>query len=208
MPQVFFGGDNEFNALVFGEQHPGTLQHLQQQLSQPSAHLLGQAQQFFANSWDLYEQFHGAEAVRLAEAAVRKVKGIFQPDSVRALYELADLQQAPPVMQRFLMACPEIRQAYHDQRVDGFAESYVDMHPGRIGLAHYDYRRVVEGVLQPVEDNPEYDWEHVEFLGDLHPDDRERTLQEKVDISTSWVFAKAYLREGKDDPVSPVGGKL
>lgn len=208
MPQVFFGGDNEFNALVFGEQHPGTLQHLQMQLAQPTEHLSASAQQFVAQAWDLYEQFNGLEAQRAAQAAIRKVKGIFQPNSVQALYELADLQQAQPVMQRFIMACPEIRRAYFDQRIDGYADSYVDMHPGRIGEDHYDYRRVVEGVYRPVEGNPEYDWEHTEWIGDLHPDDRELSLEEQLAVMSTWDVLTKYLSVGKDDPTSPVGGKL
>lgn len=208
MNQVFFGGDNEFDALVFGAQHPGTIAHLQAQLMAPTDHLSAAAQQFVAHSYDLFERFNSAEAQRLAEAAIRKVKGIFQPDSVQQLYELAMLQQAPLVMQRFIMADPVIRQAYMEQRIDGYGDTYVDYQPGAIGADHYDWRRLHEGVYQEVLDNPEYDWQHTEWLGDLHPEDRPLSLQEKMDVFSTLEFARAYLLQGKDDPTSPVGGKL
>lgn len=207
MAQVFIGGDNEFNALVYGEKHPATIQYLQTQLYQPSVQLTAASQQFFADSQDLFERFNSAEALSLAQAAIRKVKGVFQPNSIRPLWELSELQNAPLVMQRWIMAQPDIRQAYHAQRLDGYADTYVDMHPGACGSAHYDWRRVNEGVLQPV-DHPDYDWQHTEYFDDLVEGDRHLSLEEKVDILSTWDMVQAFYRQGKDDPTSPFGGKL
>lgn len=208
MAQVIVGGPREFDALIYGRPHPGTLNYLQSQLEQPSPMLTDMARQFFANSQELYERFHGAEAQRLAEAAVRKVKGIFQPNTVRSLWDLADLQQAPLVMQRWIMAMPEVREMYHQQRVDGFADTYVDVEPGQVAHNHYDWRRVNDGLVVEVADHSDYDWVHRQFYEELHEGDRDLTLEEKVDILNTWDAIQMYLRAGKDDPTSPVGGKL
>lgn len=207
MAQVIVGGPREFNALVYGQKHPGTLQFLETQLYQPSPMLNDMGQRFFADSAEIFERFNGADAQRIAQAAIRKVKAIFQPNTVRSLWDLADLQNANPVMQRWIMAQPDIRQAYHEQRLDGYSDSYVDMHPGQVGADHYDWRRVHNG-LYVEQDHADYDWKHTQYFEDLLEGDRELTLEEKVDILSTWDVVQMHLQAAKDDPTSPFGGKL
>ena len=205
MVQVVVGGNTEFNALVYGHKNPGTISYLEQQSFTLSPHLTAAGQAFFANQSQLYEQFNGAEAQRLAAAAVRKVAAIFQPNSIRPLYTLADIQNAPLVMQRWIMAEPTVRDLYHQQRCDGYAESYVDMQPAFVGREHYDYRMVTHGLIQTEnEDEPLARF----FFDDLAEGDRELTLDEKTDIVSTWDIVKNMVKAGKEDPTSVFGTQL
>lgn len=208
MAQVVIGGRREVERLAFGEIHPNTYNFIQQQLDVPSQLLTDAGRQFFANAGQIFEQFNGLEAQRLARAAVRKVEALFQPNIIQPLTELVDLQHASLTMQRWIMAQPDIRHAYHQQRLDGFADTYVDMNPGVVGDQHYDYRRVMHGVVQPVEDeNADHDWKVQVFFDELHEGERDLTLEERVDVLTTWDAVRAHLKRGEDDPTSPFGGK-
>lgn len=208
MAQLIIGGRREVDALMYGPQHPGTQQFLETQLSQPSQILTDTGRQFFADLQVHYDYFHGAEAQRLAELAISKVKGLFQPNSIRSLWDLADLQQAPIAMQRWIMAEPTIRQAYHLQRLDGYSGTYEDLHPGQVGAQHHDWRMVNHGLVQIAPAQTGHDWEVSFFLDPLAEDDRELSLDEKVNIMSTWEAMKQHFLTGKDDPTSPVGGKL
>lgn len=208
MVQVVFGGANEFNALLYGQQHPGTLNYFenqQAQIAQMSETLTEAGKRFYANSQELYERFQGAEALRHAQAAIRKVGSVFQLDTVRDLWELGAIQNAPLTMQRWIMAQPDVREAFHNQRCDGFSDTYVDMHPGKIGRDHYDFRRVMNGM---VEDDEEHGYKVTFYLDELSEGDRELTLEEKVDVLSTWDIVRSLVKTGKDDPTSAYGGQL
>ena len=114
-------------------------------------------------------------------------------------------------MQRYLMAEPTTRQMYIDQRCDGYSDTYVDVDPGTIGPAHYDYRRATDGLLMdsPTPDaNGDYGWTAVTYMEELLPDDVELTLSEQVDIQYSWQWLKAIMAEGEQDPVSRYNADL
>jgi hypothetical protein len=59
-----------------------------------------------------------------------------------------------------------------------------------------------------VENNEDYDWQCTQYFDELVEGDRELTLEEKVDILTTWDALQMYFNAGKDDPTSPFGGKL
>lgn len=145
--QVSYGDSNEFNALAFGQKHPGTLAFLENQVSNFSQTLTDAGRNFFSNARDVFDRFNGEAAMRLARAAVRKASSLFQRDEIRSIWDMGQMQQAPLTMQRWIMANPVVRQMFQDQRCDGYADTYVDMFPGTIGESHYDYRRAMNGLL-------------------------------------------------------------
>lgn len=208
MAILITGGKRELDYLMYGTPHPGTQQYIESQLAQPSQILTESGRQFFADVQQQYEYFHGAEAQRLAEAATRKVKALFQPNSIRSLWDLTEIQQAPVAMQRWIMAEPTLRAAYHQQRVDGYAGTYEDMYPTQVGEQHYDWRLLNNGLVQMAPEGADYDWEAKLYMDPLVEGDREPTLDEKVVILNVWEVMKHHYLHGKEDPTSPVGGKL
>ncbi|MBB5409344.1 hypothetical protein HDG34_003285 [Paraburkholderia sp. HC6.4b] len=200
------GDESDFDALVYGgSKHPGTIAYLQKQLEPFSGGLTEFGRQFAGSARNLFDAFNGSEAMRLARAAVRRVDSLFMSDTIQTIWDIGRLQNAPLTMQRWIMAEPETRRLYHQQRCDGYSESYVDMDPGLSGEDHYDWRRIHDGVAQETADGQvvfEQYWEP------LRDGDRHLELDEQSDIIATHEFARAYALAGKEDHTSKEGGML
>lgn len=211
MATVIQGGDDTFNALALGEMHPGTQQFLSTQLQAPTHHLTEQGQRFFQSTQELFKRFEDSRAMRLITAAKRAVGGIWNSDEVKYLSTIEELQWAPSKMRRLIMAEPEIRRLYHQQRLEGYGDVYRDAYPDDIGEAHYDYRRVTNGFIFVNEDakDDEPEWSCTTYFDD-HEEygDRELDLLEQVDVVNTWEAARLRLRKGGDDPTSRFNAAL
>jgi len=205
MINLIYNHDNAFDAIVYGEQHPANLEFFRQQTRSLSETLTDAGRNFFSNVQQLHEQFNGSEAMRLTKAAIRASKSLFKPDIISSIFDVGEMQQAQPIMQRFIMANPVIRQMYHDQRCDGFGDSYVDMEPGKISDGHYDYRRVMHGMVQESEVD---DWTASFYMEDLHEGDKHLTMDEKVDVLQTWEIIEMFMAKGNEDPTSPFNNLL
>lgn len=207
--QVITGGARTFSALAYQNQHPENQNYFAQKLqnfTQTFGDAVGSvAGGFMSNATDLFDKFYGSEAVRLAKAAVRKVKSIWERDDIRELFGIGEIQQAKPIMQRWIMAEPTYRQMFHDQRCDGFSNSYVDMEPGVVGEAHYDYRRVMDGLLV---DDEEEGWSMTHYIEDLREGDVDLELDEQLTILSVWDVVAMHAKAGGEDPGSVYGDKL
>lgn len=207
--QVITGGARTFSALAYQNQHPENQNYFAQKLqnfTQTFGDAVGSvAGGFMSNATDLFDKFYGSEAVRLAKAAVRKVKSIWERDDIRELFGIGEIQQAKPIMQRWIMAEPTYRQMFHEQRCDGFSNSYVDMEPGAVGEAHYDYRRVMDGLLV---DDEEEGWNMTHYIEDLREGDVDLELDEQLTILSVWDVVAMHAKAGGEDPGSVYGDKL
>jgi hypothetical protein len=202
------GGLTEFNARAYGEKHPGTLNWLQTNVQNASVHVSEAAQKFFTSAQELYDRFNGAEALRLAALALRKVQSIFQPESIRALNSLAEIQNAPLKMQRFIMAEPVTRRQFLEQKCDGYSDTFVNVHGNDIGATHHDYRLAVHGFVQPIENDDEYEWKAEFYPDSLDDDEAPLTHLQQQDIQSTWDLVRAAFERGKEDPTSPMGTLL
>jgi len=208
--QVIYGGTNDFNAFAYGEKAPGTMQYLQNQIQNISQTVQGVAKEFFMEAQQIYQDFNSDAAIRNARLAVRKLSGLFQRDEVRYLSDIGQIQNAPLTMQRWIMAEPTVRQLYHDQMCDGYSSSYVDVFPSAIGADHYDYRQVMNGILQdtPPDENGETGWKATIWVDDLAEGDKQLSFDEKTDIIDTWAVVRQLMGHGGEDPTSSNGGML
>lgn len=204
MASFYTGGIDMFNARVYSEAHPNTVNFIENQLQNVSHAVSTAGQQFMAQAKDRYEAFNGSEAMRLARAAARQLSSHWNRNVIQPVVTVPQLQQAPMVMQRYLMAEPTTRQMYHKQQCDGYSETYIDMQPGVVGEDHYDYRRAMNGIVQETEDG----WFFDEYLEELHEGDRELMFEEQFDIQRSWRGLLDAMLDKKDDPTSPWNAEL
>lgn len=205
MATAILGGSVEFDALAYGRQHPSTLQFLQTQASAFTQRLSDAGQQWFNTIDNVYKQVGESELARIAKAVGRQVTHIWDMDDIKPLTTMDALQTAKLKMQRWVMAEPTVRALYHSGQCDGYSGSYIDMSPNDIGKDHYDYRRVMDGIVECVEDG---DWRATSYLEDLIEDDVELTFAEKVDIIDTWEWVKHYTKLKKDDPTSKYNASL
>ena len=114
---------------------------------------------------------------RLRNSGVNIVDNYFQE-----LLSFDQLQTANPTMQRWVMAHPVVRSMYLDNNIEGYPDSYVNVFGSGVGVDDYNYRRVMDGVIQDTEDG--FKVEH--YIDDLLPGDRELNHNEKVVVLNTW----------------------
>lgn len=199
-----FGAADAFDAHVYGESHPSTIQYLSNQVSNISDTITGAGRQFIERSKQAFEHFNGSNAINFARKVVQSVKNVFNTKHVVKLWELDDMQKASMVMQRWIMANPSVRDLYHRQQLDGYSDTYIDIHGSVTKEDHYDYRRVMNGVMVETPD----DWYSKEYLDEILDGDRELLHEEQVDIIHTWNAMDLILALGQEDPTSPSGGSL
>jgi hypothetical protein len=205
---VIQGDANAFNALVYGqERHPGTVAYLQQQLSSFTGALTDFGQQFVQSAQAIYDTFNSAEAVRAARAAVRRFDSLLLPDRIQYLDKIGHLQNAPVAMQRWVMTHPATRELYHKQLIDGYSDTYIDHYWNRTKFEHYDWRVLMNGVMQEVKTDDMDGHITYHFLAELQEGDREPTMDETTDALNTWDVQDVIIEQGIEDFTSKAGCK-
>lgn len=200
--QIITGGDEAFSSLAFGLQNPVNVQYFNNQIQQ-AKQALGSTFGEFGNRFlnraeELYDRFNNSRSMELARAALNQVRGIFQADVVRDLRTLSEFQIATPVMQRWVMTNPMVREMYHSQQCDGYSDTYVDTQPGMIGENHYDYRRVRNGIVDVTDEG----WHVTTYAETLKEGDKELEFDEQVRILRTWENLENLLYQKLKDPTS------
>lgn len=192
-----------FDALAYPMQHHHNQNYFQNQMQHFSETLTATGRSFMEASKDIYNRINSSKAAEMARAAIRAASGIFQT-KIQPLNNIGEMQTAPTVMQRWLMANPVVRELYHNQQCSGYADTYVDMHPGLVGVDHYDYRRVMDTIV--VDDDK---GSHAVFYMDnLYEGDRHLEHGEQVDILNTWGLLEIMLQARNLDPTCPYGSSF
>ena len=193
-----------FDYLLFPEQHHNNASYVQRQFEQFSNTLTDAGRRFMENAKQVYQQVAESDAANLARLAIRNAKALFQGNHILPLLDIDAIQTAAPLMQRYIMAQPEIRALYHDNRCNGYSDTYVDLHPTKVGENHYDYRRVMQHMVQDTEDG----WQVTSWAEDLVEGDRELGFDEKCCVLQTWDVVKMFVDAQASDPTNPWGGTL
>lgn len=202
-----FTADDAFNAFIYPEKNAGGLEYLKNQFNNFTGVLTNTANSFIQSSREQFERFNSSAAIEFARNVVKSVigKADVTTDKITTLWEVNQFQGASLQMQRWIMANPVVREVYHDQRCDGYSDTYFDSQPKLKGEDHYDYRRVMDGMIQY---DQEGEWFAKIYFEDLLEGDRDLTHGEKTDIAYTWSKLEYLMALGKDDPTSPEGGFL
>lgn len=195
---VVSGSPELFDLSLFPDPSPFSTAYIQNQMSNFSQTLTDVGRRFMETSRQIYEQVNNSEAMRMARAALRTARSYFHPNSIRPMETIEDMRSAQPVMQRYIMAQTDLRQMYHKQQVDGYADTYADIEPGRIGPEHYDWRRVMDGHIQETVVDGQDSWTATMYYDELHPEDRELDFREKHIIMSVWDLVKMAIDADRD----------
>lgn len=180
-----------FDILLYPQQHPNNAIWVQNNLQHVNFELTQAGAEHMAYLMQMNKQLNDESALRNARNVLREIQSIVVPNVIFPLLTPGHLQNAPPIMQRYIMACPEIRQEYQQGRLDWYNDTYVDDDPDTIGENHYDYRKAVSGIVQD-------DASYMVDLEEMRPGDQELTLREQTDISVTWEFVKECLVQSYD----------
>ena len=197
-----------FNAMLFPEADCDTKSWLQSQWERNTGMLTDIGRQFAERAVETWKSVYDPRLMQKVRAISRKVSGLSHPNTIVPLNTIDAIRGAKPVMARYIMAYPDIRAIYHKQLCDGYSDIYVDHEPNAIGRDHYDYRRVMNHMVEQYEKpNGEQGWRSVSYIEDLHPGDRELETDEKFIILETWDSIHHAIK-ARLDPTDIFGGKL
>jgi len=195
------------NAMLFHTAAEETQNWLAAQYQQARQSMTDMGRTMLDAAAKVSQQLFDPNLMLKARSVMRKLGGLFHPNTILSLHSVEDVQKAQPIMQRYIMAMPEIRQRYHQQRLDGYSDSYVDHQPGVVGFGHYDYHRVMEGVVQTYEKEDEEGWRVSMYPDELENGDRRLEIDEQEAVWLAHEIARLALRKNID-PTDVLGGKL
>ena len=194
------------NAAMFGGDSSAIDDYISRQSSQfdqANPHLANN--EVFQYAREMDNKFRSVELRSMIEEAINSTRVEARPDVVSILANLAELRQAMPVMQEYIMANPVIRKLYHRNLCDGFSDTYVDRQPKAIGWGHRPYEVVQDGVVEFIEDG----YEIVSSSEAWKDADREVITQSQRNmIKATWRVAEEEVRKGENDPTNKYGGSL
>ena len=120
---------------------------------------------------------------------------------IQELLSFEALQQANLTMQRWIMSHPVVRQYYLENNISGYSETYQNAFGNQIGEEDYNYRRVMDSIVQ---DDPNEDrWFVKHYDEPLYPNDRELENYEKFRILNTWSAIDYILETCNFDFTNP-----
>ena len=154
---------------------------------------------FLDRTREIFESVNSSEALRRTRAAIRSFAGVRNANLIHQVRDLDDLRSVGVNMQRFLMADTAIRARYHRQQCDGYSDTYVDVHKGDIGVDHYDYRLVNNGVFRVEKDETgEEVMVREVYYERLIDGDRQLDFIEQSDILDAQELQRMIFEAGYD----------
>jgi hypothetical protein len=198
------GGSVAYDALLYPERNPMNQQYFQRNLEMLNDHIGVINEAFVNTAKTAYEAFNDSSVAQIAKAALNKAKGVLRPDVITEL-NVDTLHSASPLMQRWIMAEPTIRDLYINQECDGYSDTYFDIYPDVIKEDHYDYRRVMDGVIE-IDDDKDA-WSITFYTEDIINSKDELSPDKKLDILNTWDNVRLAIARGID-PTDPYQGEL
>jgi hypothetical protein len=202
---------DEFSVMAYAQKNPDTIQFLQnrfqESLINTSNILTDAGRSFFETGRKAFEYVTGSEAMRFSSGVMRKVKNMFQRNEFCELESVAEIQQSPQVMHRWLMTEPTMRELFLDQRCCGFEGTYQNLDGNTVGPEQRDWRLINDGLVR---DHEEHGW-----VQSYYCDAREErpavdyvNADMKFTVESAGHIIRAAILAGEDDPGSPFGDKL
>ncbi|QVD49136.1 hypothetical protein LUCX_66 [Xanthomonas phage vB_XciM_LucasX] len=200
MPIVIDGDARTFRAAAYGRPHEGTVRFLQRQFEDPSLALRVADTSFLDRARAMFDDNYGDEAMARIEAVRNRLRRSWNPNTIFRLETVEEFQQANPLMQRWVMAQPFVRQQFKRGAVSGYLGSYVDLDAKFSGKDHYDWRRAMSGMAVYDDENG---WLATTYGDEELEGDEPLSFEDKLHIQDTWEMAEYYLMSGKRDITSP-----
>jgi hypothetical protein len=207
MAQYVPGGADLIDIMAGGRPDDATRQWFAERAEMVQQNLSNTSRAFFDRARSLYQTISESQALQMLRNLRTKSDNVWSGNVIEPLRTLEALQTASPVMQRMIMAQPDLRRRYLNQEVEAYGDSYTNYHGDTWGPTHFDYRRVMDGVLD-LQDDEKIGYVIRHYVDYMEVDDRVLSLHEKIDILNTWDVVKQLLEEGGEDPTSPVGNQL
>jgi len=202
---IYSDDDNTITSALFGKPLQATQDYISKSVQNYVTALGGTTNVIAAQVQQKFDDIRSSVVIQTVSNIRNRLNSIWQTDSIRPLTNITEIQMAPPTMQRWVMAQPDLRARYNSNSISAYDKNYVDSHPGGVGPRHYDYRRVTDGIYM-VADGESTCTNYFEQI-----DDEVDTLSliEKRAIMFTWGIINDTLELGANvDPTSQWNGLL
>lgn len=187
---------NTATSALFGRPMASTQKYITDRVQQ----FQQRASEFSTDFLDTVNTHYQGAMSTLKNMQIEGIRGrlnqAWQLDTIRPLTTLDEIRSAPPSMQRWVMAHPVLRECHQEYGIVGYGPDYEDPHPTGIGKTHYDYRRVMDGVIT-LEDNIVV---HRQFIEPLVSVEDYLTSVQKSAILNTWRFLDQHCEDSDVDP--------
>lgn len=202
---IITGGSVAFDSLLYGEDNQYVKSYLDQQISNISQ-LYGQAgTRIIDRTQQLYDIVNTSRVKEIGRRALDLAAGMFRPNNIYECKTSHEVMTARPVMQKWIMANPKVRDLYNQGQCCGYGETYQPLLKEASGSSDVYYRRTMSGIISDSEEGP---------MATIYVEDGridevipELIFRDQFSILKSWRIAELMMNEG-NDPTDPYGGKL
>ncbi len=190
--------DDEANDLstraLFGRNLPELTNFLQNTVSNYCNTLNSGLSQMKESIYNSFNSFNNNFILNKIEAIKNRMDNVWHiEDRIKPLYDISQIQQAPYIMQRWIMANPFLQASFLRDGCSGYNGSYVNVIPDSPGKESYDYRRVTNGVV--------IDGSYTNYYEPLIKEDTVLNIIEKNSIMHTWkVIDKLFADGCNTDP--------
>jgi len=196
------GGNNALNAMLYKQPDNRVINYLQDHIQSAMMSTANAGSQFMSTMQDLYHKFNNSDIINAGKALLFKT-GSHMNQTV--IYPVAydNFNNANLIMQRYIMANPDVDKLHQRNMCYGFQDTYINPSPYH-GKESMEYMQVMDGVLQ-FDSSGEGFTEHYSYY---HSDeDSELDIYDKISVLDTWDNLHRLIAEGID-PTSPDGDML
>lgn len=196
--------DDEFTALAFGLPGQNTINYISNSVNTFADKFKNAGSLFLNRAKELYNQYNSSYALNYARSIRNKYLAPHElPNEVLHFNSIKDIQNCSPFMQRWIMTNPNLRENwYFKNRIEGYNDTYNNLFGKCSGEKHYDYRRVMNGLMTDDNENINI------YFDDEIENEIPLRLSDQIKILHAWSLTDKYLAEGKQDPTSKEGNDL
>ena len=197
------GGDESFNALVYGTTSDNLRSYFRNSLETAAAKIGQYNSQFIENAKAVYDKYNSDLAIARAKSFLNAA-GIHIDQNAIIEYNETNIGLATTYMQNYVMAKPTMWELHRNQACEGFDGFYQERDES---VTTYEdnpfYRSAMDGVLQFDDDEDGEGY----FNTYSSSDDEELILYDKFSILNMWDNISKMIAEGVD-PSSITGESL
>lgn len=198
------GSAEAFDCALYPQMPQSFSNYLQSNISSLANTNVGLSQTFIDMTNRLYQKHNDEVVLANAKAIAKSASMLFDMNIITPLFTIEAVQNAKPLMQRFIMAMPELTSLHNEQRIESYFGSFVDNQPGAIEEQRLDYRMVMDGVItEDAEGSAKWTW----YYDDVSEDDVVLSAKDQFNILDTWDIVAQAIAQGID-PTSLTSEKI
>lgn len=204
MFNVIQGGHDTLDAMNYVQPSASTQNFFAQKLQQWGQVAQQTGSTFMQNVVTQVQELAKFDLAAKANALAHKNHAFWHGDNIRPLRTLGELQQAPNMMVRWMMAQPDYRRRYLDNTCEAYGNKFVNYQGNDVGIDQQDYRTLYNGTIVTSNDKQYYR----NFMEEHDEQDVNLSVEQRFDILESHELFKAHLDCNDRDPGDPWNGRL